>query len=239
MGDAGLELPLLERQVVQRATIELRTPNVDVAFAKASQLVSPVHGEYIEESSMSTQDGRPLATLTLRVASERVAEVLIALRELGEVRSERIAGEDVTAKVVDADARMRNAQRIEAELLELLEEREDAKLEDILRLRDHIAQVREQIERITSYRQQLGRLVALATVLVILDGQHAPVETEPGLAAWAAETFASAWDGGVRFLLGSVAMIAAILVGGAVGWAALIVIAVAVWTYRRRRSRVG
>ena len=70
--------------------------------------------------------------------------------------------------VVDLDARLRNERRVEQELLELLDSRDESPLEEILKLRGEIAKVRTQIERYTAQQDRLSRLVSLATVLIII-----------------------------------------------------------------------
>jgi hypothetical protein len=113
-------IPPGARHVIQKATIELRTDDVRSAFLKTQHLISVASGEYVENSSLSGSGRDAYASLTLRIAVDRLSDVLNELRQLGEVTSEQLVGEDVTAQVVDLEARLRNEQRVETELLELL-----------------------------------------------------------------------------------------------------------------------
>ena len=227
----------LPRQVIRKATIELLAGDVRAVFLKAGLIINEAAGEYIEDSALTGTGKEAQANLTLRVDAGRLDKVLNTLRDLGEVRSERVEGQDVTAQVVDVEARLRNEQRVETELLQLLEKRQDAPLKEVLELRDKIGQIRQEIERLTAQRDRLGRLVALATVLVIIRPSDAPVHDDAGLLAYFSGVCKSSWTAGVRFLADSLATLLSLLIGGLVWWVLLIVAILLVRRYLRRRSQ--
>jgi hypothetical protein len=228
------------RQIVHKATIELLADDVRAAFLKAGQLASEAHGEYVQNSALTGADDKQLqANLTLRVAAERLSDVLNELRQLGKVRSERNDGEDVTSQAVDLDARLRNEQRVEAELLNLLESRKDAALKDILDLRANLAGVRNVIEQLTAQRQNLVRLVSLATVLVIIRPSDTPAVPPPtGIGAYFGDAISTMWHKGLRVLADTLAMLLAALIGGLPWW---ILLAATLLLFRsvRRKSHVN
>ena len=226
----------VDRQVIRKASLELRSKDVRGAVAKAQLLISEARGEYIQESNVSGTLERPEATLTLRVTAERLSSVMNELRELGRAVGERIGGDDVTAQVVDLESRLRNEQRVEAELLHLLETRKDAPLKEVLELRSSIAEVRRNIEQMSSQRETFARLVSLATIVVIIRTEDAPaVEPhEPTLAEYFAASIERAWSGGLRRLGDSVAGIVSVAVSGAVWWVLLIVAGLVVRRWVRK-----
>ncbi|MBI5864781.1 MAG: DUF4349 domain-containing protein [Planctomycetes bacterium] len=223
-----------DRQVIRKATIELVTKDVRTAFLKAAQLISEAQGEYVQQSGLTGDEKQLAGNLTLRVAADRLSAVLQQLRELGEVRTESSTGEDVTAQVVDIEARLSNEKRVEVELLQLLEKRTDAPLKEVLELRQAIAGVRQTIESLTGQRERLGRLVSLATVLVILRASDAPT-IEPGLLDYFGRAIADAAARGARVLVNTLAGLVVVLIGGAF-WIVLIGIPVIVWLVRRRKA---
>ena len=228
--------PQAERYVIRKATVELVTDDVRAAFLKAALLISEAKGEYVQDSGITGRGEKMQANLTLRVTAERLPEVLNELRQLGEVRSEKTTGEDVTTQVVDLEARLRNEQRVEAELLHLLEKRENSPLKEILELRRTIADVRQTIEQLTAQRERLSRLVSLATVLVIIRPAGAPLPEEPGLAAHFFDAMAGAWQKGTMFLVNTFAGLVGIIIGGLIWWILLIVVIVLVRNYLHRRA---
>jgi hypothetical protein len=243
--EASQQTAAPERYVIRKAQIDIRTEgSVRVAFLKAQQVISEARGEYIESASLTGEgkDGeRTIATLTLRVTADRLSQVLGSLRELGIVASESAGGEDVTNQVVDLEARLRNEQRIETELLELLASRQDASLAEILQLRTQIASVREQIERFIAQRERLSRLVSLATILVTIHPVNA--EDEPvakfTISGYFTDSIERAWNSSLRVLVDTAAFFVRVAVGGLVWWVLLLVAILAVRTAFRKRARLA
>lgn len=228
-------LPPLDRHVIRKATIELLTDDVHATFLKATQLPSEARSEYLEASSLTGTGDEMQASLTLRVTADRLSEVLNQLRQLGEVRAEDSRGEDVTSQVVDLDARLRNERRIETELLELLDKRDDAPLREVLELRNHINRVRQSIERLTAQQQRLSRLVSLATILVIIRAEDAPApELASDLGKYFSENVGASWTSGLRFLSDTIANLLRVLVGGVIWWVLLTVAILAITRHRRQ-----
>lgn len=223
-----------ERHVVRRATVELDANDVRAAFAKAAHLVSAARGEFVQESSLTGLEPHLQGQLALRVAADRLSDVLNGLRELGKVRSETSGGEDVTVQVVDVESRLRNEQRVEKELLELLENRTDAPLKEVLEVRAALGNVRQEIERLIGQRDQLSRLVALATVLVIIRPADAPPPPPRGLGLYFSQEFHNAFADATRFIADSLGVLLRIVVGGAVWWVIGVVIALIVRFFVRR-----
>ncbi|MEE8169730.1 MAG: DUF4349 domain-containing protein [Phycisphaerae bacterium] len=230
---------MVQRQVVRKATIELASDDVNAAFLKAAHLISEAEGEYVEQSSISGSGVEAAANLTLRVSARRLSDVLNELRKLGDVRSEHGEGRDVTGQVVDVEARLRNERRIETELLELLDKRPDAPLTEILELRETLGEIRQRIEELTTRREQLDRLVSLATILVIIRATDATARSSiEGIGAYLTDSLAGAWRAGLVFLVDTVAVVFRVLIGGLVWWVLLVTIVVLARQHRRRaRSR--
>lgn len=213
------------RLVVRKCALELKTKDVRVAFAKVPGVLSEAQGEYIEETGLSGDGPTLAATVKLRVAAARVGTVLAQLHDLGEVVQEATSGEDVTEQAVDIDARLRNEQKVEAELQNLLETRRGEPLDDVLKVRESLARVRESIERLTAQRDQLSRLVALATINLVLHADAPVPEVKTtGIGEYFTSGMARAWDSGVKGLADSAAWIVRTAVGGLFGWILLIVV---------------
>lgn len=226
------------RHVIHKATIELTTPDVRAAFLRAGLILNEGLGEHVQDSSLTGTGNNATGTLTLRVVASRLSKALNDLRELGVVVSERQEGQDVTAQVVDVEARLRNEQRVEKELLELFDQRKDAPLKDVLDLRQKLSEVRAGIEQLVAQRDQLSRLVSLATVLVIIRTGEKPPEApkDEGLSHYFGEVIKRAWQSGTRGLADTIAALLSILIGGLIWWILLIVALLLLRRYVRARS---
>ncbi len=226
------------RLVARKASIDLAVTDVRAAFAKAAFFVSEAGDEFVEDSSLTGDGESAQANLTLRVRADRLGQVLVQLRDLGIVVQESTHGEDVTDQAVDLDARIRNEQRVEKELAELLVTRKDSPLRDIMEVRDSLGRVRESIERLTAQRDRLSRLVSLSTILVVIRHESAvrlpDSAKSDGLGAYFVKAISDAWRTATRALADTAAFLVTVLVGGAVWWIAAIIALVAALRWRSR-----
>jgi hypothetical protein len=230
------------RFVVRKSSLDLTAADVRTAFAKAGLVINEALGEYIESSSLTGEGPTVQATIALRVASSRLSEALNALRPLGTVTSEATTGQDVTDTVVDLDARIRNEQRIEKELLALIDKRPDAPLKDLMEIRSQLSTVRAQIESLVGQRERVGRLVSLATVLVSIRPPAEPAKAVPtpapdkpaGIGDYFKSSVHEAWQTALQALVDTAAFLIRTIVGGIVWWiAAAVAFIVAIKAYRR------
>lgn len=222
------------RQIIRKATVELASKDVRGGFLKAQHLVRADLGEFVESSSLTGQEATAHGQLVLRVTAARLSEVLNQVRDLGTVQNEQSGGDDVTDQVVDLEARLRNEKSVEQELLNLLKTRQNAPLEDVLKLREKLTQVRQTIEQLQGRRDTIGRQVALATVIVIIRADGMPEEPKPGMSDWFFAEMESSWNSALRGLTSTIAFLVRVIVGGAIVWIGLIVGGIAAYRMLRR-----
>jgi hypothetical protein len=215
-----------QRHVIQKAYIELLVPDVRTAFQKSTLLISEARTEFYTDASITGEDDSARASLTLRVTPDRLSIVLQSLRDLGIVFSESLSGEDVTDQLLDLDARLRNEQRVETELLELLDARKDAPLKDILDLRQAIGSVRESIERLKAQQASVSRLVSLVTILVVIRSDASRPHIEPTGGVWSMFThrLSTGWTSGLYSLASFSGNAVRFLVAGLPLWILLAVL---------------
>jgi hypothetical protein len=247
--DSSLPLPqLVDRKIVRTARLELGVENVSAAVAEVED-VAVAAGGWVSESNVfidepwRSDDGddrtprrTETATVTIRVPAEAYRSVVGQLRGVAEeVKSESSEASEVTEEYTDLQARLRNQEATEAQLLELLTKAET--IPDILTVQDRVSQVRLEIERVQGRINVLDSLTDLATITVELAAFVPPAEVG-GEQGWAAKAWDVAWEGSqtAAVVLGSVA-----IVGGVVlAWLAVpaLVIVILWWRFGRRLSRL-
>jgi hypothetical protein len=186
----------VQRRIVYHTTLDLVVED----FTEVPQQVLALRdrfGAYIADSQVFGHSGAPrYAYWNLRVPVARFDDFLAAARALGEVRSERQEAEDVTEKYYDIDARLRNKNKQEARLLELLADR-TAKLEDVVKVETEMGRIREEIERLEGQLRLVDNLSAMATVtLQVQEIKNYLPDESAGLATRASR----AWSGSLAEL---------------------------------------
>ena len=245
--DGSLPLPQLDRKIVRTGRLELQVEKVSAAVTEVED-VAEAAGGWVSASTVfidkpATSDAEDdqtpkrteTATVTIRVPAEAYRSVVGQLRGMAEeVKSESSEASEVTEEYTDLQARLRNQEATEAQLLELLTKAET--IPDILTVQEKVSQVRLEIERVQGRINVLDSLTSMATITVEL-AAFVPQEAG-GEQGWAADAWDAAWEGSQTavVVLGSVA-----IVGGVVlAWLAVpaLVIAILWWRFGRRLSRL-
>lgn len=156
-----------ERKILRQASLLVEVERVEAATEAAKGIVVKIGG-FVASSQASEDDaGRTSTFMALRVPSARLDEALGALRTLGHVRDEGIQGEDVTESYVDVESRLANAKRLEARLIQLLEQK-TKELKDMLDAERELARVRETIETMEGKKRFLDNRISLSTIQLTL-----------------------------------------------------------------------
>jgi hypothetical protein len=177
-------------------------------------------------------DGNRRATITVRVPAGRTQEALAQIRDLAvKVESERSSANDVTEEYTDLEARQRNLEASEQQLLTLLAQAKN--VQEVLQVQDRLTSTRSEIERIKGRLNLLTRLTDLATIQAQLRAEPAPV-AEAGSGPFDALT--RGWQTSLD-VVGGIAL--AGLTALAFSWWLLPFVVLAAWLLRRELRRRG
>lgn len=180
-------------KIVKSGSIEVSIKKGSVG-SKYDDVVELIpNGGYIE-SSESTPTS---STLMIRIPADKLDSTLVALRKLGNVKSESIGSTDHTWQSVDYDARLKIMREREAVLNELL--KKAASASETASIQEQIFALRTDIETLQGQKDVLESQVALSTLTVTL--------TEKGAKAATPEKrsmIAKAWETSAGALLTSV-----------------------------------
>lgn len=150
--------------IVRTASLELEVADVAAILLSARDEIGSLGG-YVAGSDEYDQGDRRWASVTYRVPVDRFTQALDALRGLSErVVRESTQSQEVTATVVDLDARIANLRASEAALIEIMDR--SGRMEDVLAVQMRLEDVRGQIERLEAQRNNLADQAALSTLSV-------------------------------------------------------------------------
>ncbi|MBI2263803.1 MAG: DUF4349 domain-containing protein [Armatimonadetes bacterium] len=167
------------RMVIYTATMVLEAKNPDSLRKSLSGKISALGG-YVSSSSLEVlSDNRKSVNMTLRVPSATFRKVLEELSQMGHIVSQSVTGEDVTEEYTDQKSRLRNLEREEARLLEILKKANT--VQEILLVEKELARVRGEIEQATGRIKYLSHQVQMATITLTL---QEPVPGAPPISYW-------------------------------------------------------
>jgi hypothetical protein len=162
---AGQPAVLQQRKIVFNATIALRVNDLDEGFSQLFLLVERTGG-YIASSTTHGNAGTARSSQwTMRIPGGQFSGFTRDVAALGEVVTNSMTSQEVTAEFHDLDARIRNKQQEEKRLQQYLDD-STAKLEDILKVESEITRVRGEVESMQGRLRVLADLTSLSTVTV-------------------------------------------------------------------------
>lgn len=193
--------PTAGMYIIRRANLTVQVPDVKTGIQKVSALVKGAGGFVAESGYEATEGQTPSARMTLRVPTAKFDAMLETLGGVGTVFARNVESEDVTLQFVDTQSRIRNLQKEEVQILNVL--KRTGKLLDVLEVERELARVRGEIEQSQGRIRQLANLVGLATIEVTLSEKVQVLSSSP----WAALPAAieNAWQDTERALAGAMA----------------------------------
>jgi hypothetical protein len=218
------------RSIILTANIAMKAADPWAMADKAELVAKGVGGDIIGLSQSGSGDQR-VASLVMRVPSDRFTDTLRQLRALdAEVVSSNVDGKDVTDQFVDLKARL-TAKQAEEQRYNALLTRANT-IDEILKIDSALSNVRTQIEQLQGQVNSISARTQFSTITVSISPSVAPVGSTP-----------SAWDP-TKTVAQALATLAAVLRGFAdvaiwmliFGWIPLVLLAVALILTRGRRN---
>lgn len=221
----------VNRSVILTANIAMRASDPWAVADKAQAVVAGLGGDVIGLNQSGSKDNQ-VASLTIRVPSDRFTDALRQLRALdGEVVSSTVDGKDVTDQFVDLKARLSAKQAEEQRYNALLARA--ATIDEILKIDAALSNVRTQIEQLQGQVNSIATRTHFSTITMSITPAIAPIVT-PSTPAWdPARTIAAALATLAVVLKGLADVTIWILV---FGWIPLAALAVTLVVTRSRRT---
>jgi len=164
VGSQVLGVPASGDQVIRTASLIADVPDVDEAASTLIRIAESTGG-FVANSTLVHQHPS-YGTFELRIPVGQFTRALEQVERVGQVHERRISGQNVTEEFVDLNARVRNLERHEHQLLTFMDRA--TRVTDLLAIEQELARVRGQIEQLTGRLRLMSNQVELATVNVTL-----------------------------------------------------------------------
>ena len=157
---------------IKTANLSVEVEDVPKAQQEAESIAKAVGGR-VESSSKKNDEGSlATAELTFRVPVGSFETAVNRIRKLGRVTNDQLTGEDVTAQVYDAEARLKVMRAEEDQYVELL--KATKKIGEVLSVKERLSQVRQEIESLDAQRKSLREQAAESTINLSLTERPKP-----------------------------------------------------------------
>ncbi|MEJ2411413.1 MAG: DUF4349 domain-containing protein [Anaerolineales bacterium] len=164
------------RMVIKDASLSIVVEDPGATMQAISALADDLGGYVVTSNLYRTQTENglevPQANITLRVPAEKLDQAIEVIKSgAGQVLRENVSGQDVTQEYTDLDSRLRNLERAEEQLANIMDQAKDT--EDVLSVYNRLVEVREQIEVIKGQMQYYERSAAMSSISVNIQANEA------------------------------------------------------------------
>ena len=164
------------RMVIKNASLSIVVEDPGVSITTISQLAADLGGFVVSSNLYRTQTDRgfevPQANITIRVPAEKLDQALDAIKSgAGQILNENVSGQDVTQEYTDLESRLRNLEKAEEQLTEIMEQAWNT--EDVLAVYNRLVEVQGQIELIKGQMQYYEQSAALSAISVNIQANEA------------------------------------------------------------------
>jgi hypothetical protein len=150
--------------VIHTGSLAMEVADLRPAIDQATAVVTGLGGN-VAASHEQNFDGVQSASVTFRIPAPSWTEAVSGIRAVAtKVVSEDTDAEDVTARVVDLDARIANLRVSETALQQIMTQA--TTIPDVLNVQEELTSVRGEIESMTAQRDHLADQAALGTLEV-------------------------------------------------------------------------
>lgn len=164
----------VSRLIIKTGYLSLVVKDVPEGVGKIHAFAAS-KGGFVVSSNISKDGLSPYAEVTIRIPSEVFDGGVQEVKNMGEVKSERVNGQDVTEEYVDLEARLKNLRLTETQFVTIMQKAQ--RIEDILAVQRELTTVRGEIESLQGRMKYLSESAKMSTLTVYLaaDPQNLPV----------------------------------------------------------------
>lgn len=175
--DEGIQVQETQiRMVIKNANLSIVVEEPALTMDLISALAESLGGYVVSSNLYRVQLDSgveiPEASITIRVPAESLDQALDEIKSgAGEVLRENVSGQDVTQEYTDLESRLRNLERAEEQLVEILEASYDT--DEVLSVYNRLVDIREQIEVIKGQMKYYEQSAALSSISVDIQANEA------------------------------------------------------------------
>ncbi|HZN66944.1 MAG TPA: DUF4349 domain-containing protein [Tepidisphaeraceae bacterium] len=159
--------PAAGRKIIRNGDMSFEVDSFDSAYLQITKIASEEGGFVATTDSEKLANGKVRGMVVVRVPPERLDTLVLKLRGLGDLKSSKIAAQDITKQYTDLESQLRAAKTMEDRLLEIIKSGK-GEVKDLVEAEKQLGVYREKIERLEGEIRYYNNLVSLSTLNVTL-----------------------------------------------------------------------
>ncbi|NUT34655.1 MAG: DUF4349 domain-containing protein [Hamadaea sp.] len=228
-GQGSGQAPEVGRAMIYTGTMTVRVDDVTASAEKVRTLANG-QGGFVGSEKSSSRDSEESSTITIRVPADKFDGVLTDLGKLGEELDRQVTTEDVTAAVVDLEARIKAQQASVDSVRRMFTQAKQ--LSEVVQLEAELTKRQAELDALLAKQRRLDDLVQLCTITVTLVGPNTDYQPKEDEDPSFLGGLKAGWNTFLFILRVAAAVIGFVLPFAVV--AAIVVVPLWFWLRRRR-----
>ena len=167
---AALESPVIAnagRKIIRNGEMSFEVDSFDSSYLQITKIAGEEGGFVATTDSEKLANGKVRGTVTVRVPPDRLDTLVLKLRGLGDLKSSRLAANDITKQYTDLESQLRASRAMEERLLNIIKTGK-GEIKDLVEAEKQLGVYREKIEQVEGEIRYYNNLVSLSTLNVTL-----------------------------------------------------------------------
>jgi hypothetical protein len=160
-----VEQPAMTRKIVRNGEMEFEVEGFDSAYVQISRIVIEEGGYVSSTNSEKLPNGKVRGTVAVRVPPDRLDTLVLKLRALGDLKSQKISAQDVTKQYFDLEGELKAARAMEERVLNIIKSGK-GEIKDLLAAEVQLGVYREKIEKLEGEIRYYNNLISLSTLSI-------------------------------------------------------------------------
>jgi glycine cleavage system regulatory protein len=161
----------VRQKVIRSGMVEFEVDSFDTAILTISKLVLENGGFVASTDSAKLPNGKTRGSVTLRLPPERLDTLVLMLRGIGDLKSQKISAQDVSKQYTDIESQLRAARAMQERLLEMIKTGKGA-IKELLAAEKELGVWREKIEKLEGEIRYYDNLIGLSTLTVVIEERN-------------------------------------------------------------------
>jgi hypothetical protein len=159
--------PTAGRKIIRNGDMSFEVDSFDSAFVQITKIAQEEGGFVATTDSEKLANGKVKGTVTVRVPPDRLDTLVLKLRGLGDLKSSKLAAQDITKQYTDLESQLKAARAMEERLLNIIKTGK-GEIKDLVEAEKQLGVYREKIEQVEGEVRYYNNLVSLSTLNVTL-----------------------------------------------------------------------
>jgi glycine cleavage system regulatory protein len=166
-GQPAATNPTAGRKIIRNGDMTFEVDGFDSAYVQITKIVQEEGGFVATTDSEKLANGKVKGTVTVRVPPERLDTLVLKLRGLGDLKSSKLAAQDITKQYTDLESQLKAARAMEERLLNVIKTGKGT-IKELVEAEKQLGVYREKIEQIEGEVRYYNNLVSLSTLNITL-----------------------------------------------------------------------